>query len=48
MQMQVFTGASILAEVMSEFPESWVTQADYQEDPSRALQKNSAVFRGEL
>lgn len=46
--MQVFTGASILAEVMSAFPASWVTQADFREDPERALEKNGAVFRGDL
>jgi actin-related protein len=44
--LQVFTGASILAEVMTDFPDSWVTQADYEEDPWRALQKNGAVFQG--
>ena len=36
---QVFTGAAVLAEVMRDQPEFWVSRAEWGEDPHRALAK---------
>jgi actin-related protein len=38
-QHMVFTGASILAEIMADFEGSWTSRAEYMEDSHRALEK---------
>lgn len=35
----VFTGATVLAEIMAGYSDYWISRAEYQEDPARALSK---------
>jgi actin-related protein 2 len=35
----VFTGAAVLAEIMRDSAEFWVTKAEFEEDPHRAAQR---------
>lgn len=36
-QHMVFTGASILADVMADFREVWISRSAYEEDPQGVL-----------
>ena len=39
----VFVGASVLAEIMSDYDDFWVSKSEYEEDPKRAMSKSTAM-----
>lgn len=42
-RMQVFLGGAVLADIMKEQPQFWISREEWEEDPRRALAKCGSV-----